>query len=103
MKLDELKIGKSAVITEVSGEKALRGHLLDMGLTPNTCVTVSAVAPMGDPIELHLRGYRLTLRLEDAANITIDPLDTFCSGNCSECINGKEHSKMKPGRGGLRK
>ena len=73
MKLDELKIGKSAVITEVSGEKALRGHLLDMGLTPNTCVTVSAVAPMGDPIEINVRGYELSIRRSEAKEIEIEP------------------------------
>ena len=93
MKLSELSVGKSALITVVRGQKALRGHLLDMGLTPNTCVTVRAVAPMGDPIELALRGYRLTLRLEDASNIEVEPVDnlnTTCSGNCSACHNNKK-------------
>ena len=90
MKLSELKVGKSAVITAVNGEKALRGHLLDMGLTPNTCVTVRAVAPMGDPIELNLRGYRLTLRLEDAGNIDISPISTLCAGDCSKCASNKK-------------
>ena len=85
MKLSELRLGKSGMITEVRGQKALRGHLLDMGLTPNTCVTIRAVAPMGDPIELNLRGYRLTLRLEDADNIEVEPVETICSGNCSRC------------------
>ena len=55
----------------MSGEGALRRHLLDMGLTPRTEVLVRKVAPMGDPIELRLRGYELTLRLEDARNIEI--------------------------------
>lgn len=90
MKLSELSVGKSALITVVRGQKALRGHLLDMGLTPNTCVTVRAVAPMGDPIELALRGYRLTLRLEDASNIEVEPLTNTCSGNCSACLNNKK-------------
>ena len=90
MKLSELPVGKSALITVVSGQKALRGHLLDMGLTPNTCVTVRAVAPMGDPVELALRGYRLTLRLEDASNIEVEPLSSTCSGNCSACHNNKK-------------
>jgi len=96
MKLSELKVGKTAVITAVNGEKALRGHLLDMGLTPNTCVTVRAVAPMGDPIELGLRGYRLTLRLEDAGNIEISPVSAICSGNCSSCSsNSKKRGAKK--------
>lgn len=71
MKLHELPIGKTAVITEVGGEGALRCRLLDMGLIPKTKVTVTKVAPMGDPIELRLRGYTLTIRGEDARNIAV--------------------------------
>lgn len=56
---------------EVNGYGALRRRLLDMGLTPKTMVMVRKVAPMGDPIELHLRGYELTLRVEDAKNIVV--------------------------------
>ena len=73
MTLGELKTGQSAVITEVGGEGALRCRLLDMGLIPKTKVMVRKVAPMGDPIELFLRGYELTIRLEDAEKITIVP------------------------------
>ena len=72
MTLDELKIGSSAVITAVGGDGALRCRLLDMGLTPRTRVTLQKVAPMGDPIELYLRGYVLTIRAEDAAKIEIE-------------------------------
>ena len=72
MTLNELPIGESAVITAVGGEGALRRHLLDMGLTPRTRVMVRKRAPMVDPIELHLRGYELTLRLEDARNIAVE-------------------------------
>ena len=72
MTLDQLGIGKRAFITKVGGEGALRRRLLDMGLTPGTDITLRKVAPMGDPIELHLRGYELTLRLEDAKNIGIE-------------------------------
>ncbi len=75
MTLDKLPIGKSAVITAVGGEGALRCRLLDMGLIPHTKIMVRKVAPMGDPIELHLRGYELTLRLEDAKEITVMPID----------------------------
>lgn len=70
--LAELPIGKYAVITAVNGEGALRGRLLDMGLTPHTRVMVRRAAPMGDPIELALRGYELTLRLEDAQEIAVE-------------------------------
>ena len=72
MTLDKLAVGKKGKILAVSGEGALRRHLLDMGLTPRTEVLVRKVAPMGDPIELRLRGYELTLRLEDARNIEIE-------------------------------
>ena len=72
MTLDELEIGKSGVITDVNGEGALRRRLLDMGLTPKTKVMVRKVAPMGDPIEIHLRGYELTIRVDDAKDIEIE-------------------------------
>ena len=76
MTLNELKIGDSGVITAVGGEGALRCRLLDMGLTPRTVVTLRKVAPMGDPIEIHVRGYELTLRVEDARQITVEKRET---------------------------
>ena len=72
MTLNELKPGEGGTILQVRGEGALRRRLLDMGLTPRTAITVRKVAPMGDPIELVLRGYVLTLRGEDAAKIDIE-------------------------------
>lgn len=70
--LDKLEIGKDAVIEAVNcDEPSLRQHILDMGLTPNTEVTLVKAAPMGDPIELRIRGYELTLRKADAARIII--------------------------------
>ena len=71
MTLDELAIGQSAVVTAVGGEGALRRRLLDMGITPKTTVLMRKKAPMGDPVEICLRGYELTLRLEDARKIEI--------------------------------
>ena len=71
MTLDQIKPGYRGTLSVVGGEGALRRHLLDMGLTPNTQVTVRKVAPMGDPIESFLRGYVLTLRKEDAAKIEV--------------------------------
>lgn len=71
MTLDQLKTGKSAVITAVGGEGALRCRLLDMGLIPKTEVTLQKTAPLGDPIEIRVRGYELTIRLDDAKKITI--------------------------------
>ena len=72
MTLDMLPIGKQAVITAVGGTGNLRLHLLDMGVIPHTVVEVKRIAPMGDPIEIFLRGYLLTLRLEDAKTVTVE-------------------------------
>ena len=72
MTLDELSVGHSGVITQVGGEGILRCRLLDMGVIPHTKIRVNKIAPMGDPMELFLRGYTLTLRKEDAHNITIE-------------------------------
>ena len=74
MTLDTLAVGKQAVITKVGGSGPLRLRLLDMGLIPHTTVYVQKVAPMGDPIEITLRGYALTLRLEDARDVEVSPL-----------------------------
>ncbi len=71
MTLNDLKIGQSGVITAVGGEGSLRLRLLDMGLIPNTRVQVQKVAPMGDPIQIRIRGYELTLRREDAQRIQV--------------------------------
>lgn len=72
MTLDELEIGKKGTIKKVSGEGALRCRLLDMGLIPGTAIMVRKVAPMGDPIEIHIRGYELTVRVDDAKNIEVE-------------------------------
>ena len=74
MKLRELKVGESAVITNVGGEGALRQHFLDMGVIPGAEATVVKFAPMGDPMELQIHGYELTLRLADADRIDIEPI-----------------------------
>jgi ferrous iron transport protein B len=71
MTLKDLEIGKTAVVTVVGGEGSLRQHFLDMGVLPGTEVTLVKYAPMGDPMELRVHGYELTLRLEDAAKIEI--------------------------------
>lgn len=71
MTLDKAAIGVKVKIIKVGGEGELRCRLLDMGLIPGTVVQVQKVAPMGDPIEIHLRGYELTIRKEDAAQIEV--------------------------------
>ena len=81
MKLDELEIGKDAIIGSVdSDDSSLRQHIFDMGLTPGTEVTMMKYAPMGDPLEIRLRGYELTLRRADAARIEVD--DVHDAHNC---------------------
>ena len=75
MTLKELAVGKSAVVKTVGGSGALRQHFLDMGLIPGAQVTLVKLAPMGDPMELRIHGYELTLRLDDAAQIEIDPAE----------------------------
>ena len=75
MTLKELQIGKSAVVDTVGGTGALRQHFLDMGLVPGAQVTLIKLAPMGDPMELRIHGYELTLRLDDAAQIGIIPTE----------------------------
>ena len=69
--MNELKTGTSGIITAVVGDGALRCRLLDMGLIPRTRVTLQKVAPMGDPIEIRVRGYELTLRVEEAQKIEV--------------------------------
>ena len=71
MTLKDLKIGESAEISAVGGEGALRQHMLDMGLIPGAVVTLKQFAPMGDPMEVTIHGYELTLRLADAATIEV--------------------------------
>ena len=73
MTLNKLEVGKTAVIRSVGGKGELRLRLLDMGLTPRTRVMVRKRAPLGDPLEISLRGYELTLRAEEAAKITVTP------------------------------
>lgn len=71
MTLDTMEPGTSGTITAVGGNGPLRRRLLDMGLTPKAAVMVRKIAPMGDPIEIHLRSYALTLRKEEAAKIEV--------------------------------
>ena len=71
MTLNDLQIGESATISAVGGEGLLRCRLLDMGLIPHTRITLQKVAPLGDPMQIRVRGYELTLRREDARKIEI--------------------------------
>ena len=92
MTLKELEIGKSAVVTQVGGEGALRQHFLDMGMIPGAEVTVVKFAPMGDPMELQIHGYELTLRLAEAEQIEIKPIDKRSNSHAgSERIQTSVH------------
>ena len=72
MTLKDLETGQSGIIVSVGGEGMLRCRLLDMGLTPRTQVTKTKVAPLGDPMQIRVRGYELTLRNDDAENIVVE-------------------------------
>ena len=84
MTLKELAIGKTAVIRSVGGEGALRQHFLDMGLIPDAEVTLVKFAPMGDPLELRIHGYELTLRLADAEKILVQEIPTAPASRASQ-------------------
>ena len=87
--LKDITTGRTAKVVAVNGEGALRRRLLDMGITPRTLITVRKVAPLGDPVELTLRGYSLTLRKEDAARIVVEEEAAGacgdCGGDCRKC------------------
>ena len=83
--------GASGIIKSVGGEKVLRHRLLEMGITPGTRITVKKTAPMGDPIEVLLRGYVLTLRLDDAAQIGIcTDIEQHDCPHCEACPEAKK-------------
>ena len=79
MTLNELAIGQSAVVLDVGGEGALRQHFLDMGVIPGVEITLVKYAPMGDPMELRIHGYELTLRVDDARKIAVGPAHAHVS------------------------
>ncbi len=96
MTLKELKIGQSARVESVGGEGALRQHFLDMGVIPGAEITLVKFAPMGDPMELRVHGYELTLRLEDAAKIEVAPC---AQGKCGQESARKNSRIEHPGLG----
>ena len=96
MTLKELETGKSAVITAVGGEGALRQHFLDMGVIPGAEIKLVKLAPMGDPMEFQIHGYELTLRVADAAKIQISDVHVAES---KEKLNIKKNKKHHPGLG----
>ena len=103
MTLDKLSIGQSARITRVGGEGALRQHFLDMGMIPGQVVTLTKYAPLGDPMELLINGYSLTLRLADAAQIDVEPVEDGAAQNAENSedaeISIEEDAGEHPGFG----
>ena len=82
MTIEELAPGQSGIINSVGGSGELRDRLLDMGLTPGTFVQLRKTAPLGDPLQLSIRGYELTLRKADAARIDLTPCLEGCCEKC---------------------
>ena len=97
MTLNELPIGKSARVDTVGGTGALRQHFLDMGLIPGAEVTLVKLAPMGDPMELRIHGYELTLRLDDAARIEITPAEAPAAAPARKAGRMVEHPGLGEG------
>ena len=110
MTLDQLSVGESCEICQVGNQRgAVKRRLVDMGLTPGTVVTLVKIAPFGDPMELRLRGYELSLRKEDAAQIRVRPtrettagsdvcekgyhITSPCSGDCAHCAHRAEEQE----------
>ena len=94
MNLAELKTGQSATILKVGGEGALRQHFLDMGVIPGAKLKLEKLAPLGDPMELRIHGYELTLRLDDARLIEIEEFEEE-STDTSSLPEEKDEKKKK--------
>ncbi|MBR5731288.1 MAG: ferrous iron transport protein B [Firmicutes bacterium] len=98
MTLKDLKIGNTASVTSVGGSGALRQHFLDMGIIPGVEVTVVKYAPMGDPVEIMIHGYELTLRLDDAAEIVVEPCEArSADGSARTADRRNEHPGLGEG------
>ena len=96
MTIKDLKTGQTAKITKIGGEGELRQHFLDMGVIPRAEITLVKLAPMGDPMELMIHGYELTLRLDDAAKIDIEDIK---EKKTEEKKKKKKKAKEHPGLG----
>ena len=102
MTIKDLAIGQSGIITEVGGEGALRQHFLDMGVIPGARVQVVKLAPLGDPVEIRIHGYELTLRIDDAAKIDVNPVpetEAASEGGKKKEASKKQAREEHPGLG----
>ena len=103
MNLKELEIGKSAIVTKVGGDGALRQHFLDMGIIPGVEVVIVKYAPRGDPMEVQIHGYELTLRLADAEKIEVVPAGEYESQEENDIKNEAVRRRREQGEGKKRK
>ena len=101
MTIKDMKIGESAIVTKVGGKGALRQHFLDMGMIPGTVVKVVKYAPMGDPVQLMIHGYDLTLRIADAAKITVSSVTAGELKSPEDESDGNESGKKQDDEKGM--
>ena len=94
MNLGQLKAGESCIVSTVGGEGALRQHFLDMGIIPGAEITIVKFAPMGDPVEVSIHGYELTLRLDDAHKIAVTKLENKAAPDAAAPDSKKRKSKV---------
>ena len=73
--LNDIKIGSSAIVTQIGSMGSIKRRLIDMGITPGVKIRIKKVAPLGDPIEIHLRGYELSIRRSEALNILVQKVE----------------------------
>ena len=90
MTLREVRIGDTVVVTKITGEGAVKRRIMDMGITKHTEIYVRKVAPLGDPIEVTVRGYELSLRKADAEMVEVAPVEPEITEAIDEAINGEE-------------
>ena len=93
MQFKDMKVGDQATVIGLSGEGQLRKRLLDMGLTKGVLVTLVRMAPLGDPIEIELRGFRLTLRKHEATIVELEPAEKECDCGCCQETPAEEPAK----------
>ena len=103
--IDELMPGEGGIIEHVGGDGEFRDRLLDMGLTPGTYICLRKTAPLGDPLQLSLRGYELTIRKADASRINVLSPPAVgnggfnsCCGDCRDCITQEDERTVRPVR-----
>ena len=90
MTLRDVRIGDTVIVTKITGEGAVKRRIMDMGITKHTEIYVRKVAPLGDPIEVTVRGYELSLRKADAEMVEVEPIEADITEAIDEAIKGEE-------------